>query len=287
MHDVAIIGMGAMGSRMAQRWLNAGHRVWVSTRDRSRARALEAAGATFAASPREAARHATVVVSMVTDDAASAAVWTDEATGARSGLRPGAIAVESSTLTPAWATRLAAHVQQRGATLVAAPVVGSRPQAETGALVVLAGGPTEAIERLRPELSPVASAVHAVGDVAQAMAMKLAVNTLFATQVVAWAEVLGVLARAGIDPAAAAELLGGLPVTSPALRHAAAAIVARRFDPRFPIALVHKDLDYFVRQASEAAAMVPSATATRDAYHRALEAGHGGDDIVGVASVVG
>lgn len=276
-----------MGSRMAHRLLDAGHRVRVTTRSRARARALEDAGATFVESPREAARDSAVVISMVTDDEASRAVWLDETRGALGGLSSGAVAIESSTLTPAWATTLATSMEAHGATLVAAPVIGSRPQAEAGALIHLTGGPLPQVQRVRPVLQAMGSTAHHVGDVGQAMALKLAVNTLFATQVAVWAEVIGVLRRAGVEPSTAVELLGATPVASPALRGAAAAIVAQRFEPQFPIALVHKDLDYFVGHATAAGAVVPTAAAVADLYGRACTAGHGGDNVVGVARVVG
>ncbi len=287
MNDVAIIGLGAMGSRMAARLLDAGHRVRVTTRDRARARALEEMGATFVDSPREVARGSAVVISMVTDDDASRAVWLDEARGALGGLGPGAVAVESSTLTPAWATALASSVEAHGATLVAAPVIGSRPQAEAGALIHLTGGPRAQVQRVQPFLEAMGSAAHHVGDVGQAMTLKLAVNTLFAAQVAAWAEVIGVVGRAGVEPEAAVDLLGRTPVASPALRGAAAAIVAQRFEPQFPIELVRKDLDYFVGQATATGAVVPTASAIAELYGRACIAGHGGDNVVGVARMVG
>lgn len=287
MTEIAIIGLGAMGSRMAERLLHAGHTVLVNSRARARAAGLEAAGATWVGSPREAAARAEIVLSMVTDDAASQQVWQDEARGALGGLRAGSFAVESSTLSPAWVETLGAAVEQRGATFVSAPVVGSRPQAEAGQLVVLAGGPEAAVRTLEPVLKAMASAVHRVGSPAAAAMLKLGVNALFATQVVAWAEVLGTLARAGLPSSEVAELLLGTPVASPALRGAAASIVGRRFEPRFPIALVHKDLGYFTEAAGAVEAVVPATAAVRDAYGQARAEGHGEDDLTGIAQLVG
>lgn len=287
MKEIAIIGLGAMGSRMAARLVEAGRSLLVCSRRRDAAADLEAAGATWVATPREAAAGSEVVVTMVTDDEASRAVWAHPETGALAGLREGSTAIESSTLTPAWVETLAGAAGRAGASFLAAPVLGSRPQAEAGQLLYLVGGDAAVVERVRPLLEIMGGTVRHTGDVASAMAIKLAANTLFATQVVAWAEALGALRRAGIEPATAAELLGATPVASPAAKGAAAGIVAGRFEPSFPIDLVHKDLGYFVEAAVTAGASVPTAEAVRDAYARARDAGHGGANITGVAQVLG
>ena len=88
--NVTVLGLGAMGSRMAQRLLEAGHRVTVFNRSAGAAEHLTRQGAEVAESPREAARVSSVVISMVTDDDAARAVWLDAQTGALDGLRPGA-----------------------------------------------------------------------------------------------------------------------------------------------------------------------------------------------------
>lgn len=286
MQEIAIIGPGAMGSRMAMRLVEAGYTVRVHGRRRAAAAALEEAGAAWAETPREAAARAEIVIAMVTDDEASRAVW-QSATGALAGLRPGAVAIESSTLSAPWVRRLASLVAARGAGFLEAPVIGSRPQAQAGQLVYLVGGEPQTLGRVQPVLATMGAAIHPTGAIGSATAVKLAVNALFATQVAAWAEVLGALGKAGIEPSAAVELLGSTPVASPVMRGVAPTIVARRFEPLFPIDLVHKDLRYFVEAATEAGAEVPTTAAVRDAYARAQRAGHGEDNITGIAKVVG
>ncbi|MEM7786339.1 MAG: NAD(P)-dependent oxidoreductase [Bacteroidota bacterium] len=196
---VSILGLGAMGARMAARLLAAGHAVNVWNRTPERAAPLVDAGARLGASPRDAASGAEVVISMVTDDAAARAVWTGPE-GAVFGLGPGAVAVESSTLTPAAVAELAEAVTEAGAVFLDAPVAGSRPQAEAGALVYLVGGDAQAVERVRPLFDVLGGAVHHVGPTGQGAAVKLAVNALFATQVAAVAELLAMLQASGVDP---------------------------------------------------------------------------------------
>lgn len=270
-----------MGSRMARRLIDAGMSVRLYNRSAESAERLS--GGVVAASPREAAQGADVVMSVVTDDDAARAIWLDPERGALAGLGPHAIAVESSTVTPAWIETLDRAVREHGATLVDAPVVGSRPQAEAGQLVHLAGGPTEAIATLAPVLGAIGQRVHHVGPVGHGTAMKLVVNALFGMQVAALAEMLGFATRSGIEPATALEILAGLPTTSPALVGIGAAIGAGKFDPMFPIALVAKDFRYATEAARAIEARVPLTEVTAQAFADAAEAGLGEQNINAIA----
>lgn len=125
---------------------------------------------------------------MVTDDDASRVVWLDADSGAARGLRNGAIAMESSTLTVNWTRQLATELGHRGANFLDAPVVGSWPQADAKSLIYLVGGNIDTLESIRPILSATSAVIHHVGDIGHGMAMKLAVNTLFGIQIAALAE---------------------------------------------------------------------------------------------------
>ena len=115
---IAVLGLGAMGSRMALRWLKAGYEVIVWNRTPQKSETLKNENAKVAASPREAAHRADVVVSMVRDNDASHQVWLTEGTGAIHGLNAGAIAIESSTLTPDWIQRLTGKISETGASFI-------------------------------------------------------------------------------------------------------------------------------------------------------------------------
>lgn len=283
--SIAVLGLGAMGSRMASRLLDAGHRVTVFNRAAERMKPLVAHGARSADSPREAVRGAEVVIGMVRDDEASEAIWLDPGHGALAGLSAGAIAIESSTLTPAWVRRLGEVMKKQGVVFIDAPVVGSRPQAEAGQLLYLVGGEAAVIDRVRDVLLVAGGAVHHVGPVGAGAVMKLAVNALFATQVSALGEVLAMTRRSGIADVDAVDLLASMPVTSPALKGVGALIVARNFNPMFPIALVEKDLRYFEETARQSGSRAPIAEAVREVYRKAIETGFGGDNIAGVAQL--
>ena len=279
---IAFLGLGAMGARQAARLLGAGHVLTVWNRSSERAGALVSQGAQLADSPRDAADGAEIVIAMVRDDDASRAVWTGSY-GAIAGLGPTAVAVESSTLTVGWARELGDLVGD--GRFLDAPVVGSRPHAEAGALTVLAGGEAATLARARPALDAYAGAVHHVGAVGTATALKLAVNALFAVQAAALAELLPTVAAAGVAPERAAELLNAMPTASPAAQRVASLMPERAFAPNFPIALVAKDLAYATRAAGEAGVEASVLAATAGAFTKADARGFGGDDLIGIAQL--
>ena len=133
--DIAVLGLGAMGSRIARNLLDAHHRVTVYNRTPERAASLAALGAIVASSPAEAARGASIIISMVRDDEASRAIWMASDDGALQTAGDETIVIESSTVRPAWVRELAAHAARRNVRFLDAPVVGSRPAADAKQLV--------------------------------------------------------------------------------------------------------------------------------------------------------
>lgn len=283
MSRITVLGLGAMGSRMAANYSNAGHDVTVWNRTAAIVDALaDARAVTSAPSPSQAAVGADVVVSMVSDDDAAVAVWLGD-DGALAAMRHDAIAVESSTLTPATVRRLAAAAVARGVRFVEAPVVGSRPQADAGSLGYLLGGDQDAIDAVMPVIEINAGSAIRVGECGDAAIMKLAVNGLFAAQVAAYAEVVGVLERSSLDVDAVIATLSSLPITSPGLQRILGLIAEREFDPNFPIRLVAKDLGYLVDASGDLGAAVPMVEAARAAFERARDDDLGDLDIAGIA----
>jgi 3-hydroxyisobutyrate dehydrogenase/2-hydroxy-3-oxopropionate reductase len=140
MNDVAVLGMGAMGSRIARRLLDAGHQVTVWNRNPDRAAPLLKAGATTAATPAEAARTKEAVIVMVANNAALQAV-TEGPDGVAAGASDRTTVIEMSTVSPAAVTRLAEQLPD-GTHLIDAPVLGSIGEVEAGTLRIFVGGPT-------------------------------------------------------------------------------------------------------------------------------------------------
>ncbi|MBC8160626.1 MAG: NAD(P)-dependent oxidoreductase [Roseiflexaceae bacterium] len=282
MVKVTVLGMGAMGSRLARNFLNAGYAVTVYNRSLERTAALQTDGAQVAATPRAAAAGADVVISMVRDDDASREIWLADHTGAIHSLGTNTVAIESSTVTPEWVKLLASNVVVTGAAFVEAPVLGTRPQAEAGQLIYLLGGEADAVSRVRAVLETTSSVIHHLGAVGSAAAMKLAVNAQYGVQVAIWAEMLVVLEKQGISPDRAVEVLNTLPTTSPALQVGGKLMAAHKYAPMFPIDLVEKDFGYALSAAQALGVATPTLAAVRAVYANAKAQGYGADNIVGV-----
>jgi 3-hydroxyisobutyrate dehydrogenase-like beta-hydroxyacid dehydrogenase len=270
---VGVLGLGAMGRRMAARLVAAGHEVTVWNRTPG----VVVEGAAVAGSPRAVATGAEVVIAMVRDDAASAAVWAE----ALPAMAKGALAVECSTLSPAHVAGLHGQAAAVGVDFLDAPVAGSRPQAEAGALVFLAGGAAEVVARAEPALRAMGRAVHHAGGPGAGAVVKLMVNTLLAVEIATLAELMGLAARAGLDMERALAAVADTPVWSPALAAASGAMRARSFAPAFPVALVVKDLAL----AAATGAPLPVAHAVGDVFAQTMAAGHGGDNITAVVKL--
>lgn len=274
-----------MGSRMAASLLAAGFNVSIWNRDPAKAAPLTEKGATLAATPQAAAKHADIVISMVRDDEASAYVWHDARVGALAAMTEGATAIESSTLSLAATRALSRAMAERGVQFLDAPVIGSRPQAEARQLIHLVGGDAQALHKAEPALKAIGAAIHHVGPSGAGMAMKLAVNALFATQVAAAAEMLRLLERTGVSMKQAAEIIGATPVASPSAKGAMASMAAANFAPLFPVSLAAKDLAYAGRAAHDNGVQTPVTDTVSRVFDRANQAALGAEHLTAIVKL--
>lgn len=281
---IAMLGTGAMGSRVARNFLKAGFDVTVYNRTPERARALAADGAKLAATPKEAAENADFVFSMVRDTEASREVWLADETGAIHGLREENVAIESSTVTPGWVRELSAAIAAHtSAAFLDAPVLGTRPQADAAALIYLVAGDEQVLEKTREVLQKTSGAIHRIGtEAGAATALKLMVNAQYGVQVAIWAETLTVLEKSGIAEEAAVEILNTLPTTSAALQIGGKLMAAKNYAAMFPIELVEKDFGYALEFAANLGLDTPTIAAVRHVYAEARAQGYGDDNIIGI-----
>lgn len=245
---LAFVGLGAMGARMARRLLDAGHALVVWNRDPAKTVPLVDAGATAATTPAAATRGAEVVIVMVADPAALAAV-SEGADGIAAGASASTVVVQMSTAGRAAVERLAAALPE-GAQVLDAPVLGSLVEAESGTLRIFAGGPAELVERLEPVLSRLGSVLH-VGDVGAGSAAKLVANgTLFAV-LGALGEALALAEGLGLERDVAFQVLAATPLAAQAERRRPA-IESGEYPPRFELALALKDANLVAEAAAQA-----------------------------------
>lgn len=279
---IAVLGLGAMGSRMARRLIQAGHEVTVWNRSPAAARALLDAGARHALTPREAAHGAEVVIAMVRDDEASLSVWCDPEHGAFQSMAPGAIAIDSSTLSLPTVHRLAQASAAAGVQFLDAPVSGSRPAAEAGQLVYLVGGDAATFARAEPLLKVMGAAARHVGPVGHGALAKLVTNTLLGVHVAALAELIGMLREQGVAPEAVLQAVTSTPVWAPVDHYLSGSMLRSEFSPQFPIELMAKDFGYAVAAAG-GSANLPTAAAALEVFTKACAVGLGLENMTAVA----
>jgi len=246
---VAVVGLGAMGSRIARRLLDAGHELVVWNRTPAKAAPLVEAGATEAESPADAARRAEVVITMVTNPDALRAV-TEAPDGLAAGLGPSTILVEMSTVGPAAIAELAESLPD-GTQLLDAPVLGSIREAERGALHVFVGGTDELIERVRPLLSTLGDVIH-TGPLGSGAAAKLVANATLVGTLAVLGEAIALGDTLGLARDAIFDVLAATPLGVQAERRRDA-IERNDYPPRFALALARKDADLIVQAARESA----------------------------------
>lgn len=281
MMKTAFLGLGIMGAGMAARLIGAGFEVAVWNRSAEKAEPLLALGGRVAASPTEAAQGAQIVVSMLADDTVSRQVWTG-AEGALSAMAPGAVAVESSTLTGPWVRELAGLASARGVEFLEAPVTGSRDQAAQGTLRFLMGGEASAIAAARPALDAMGSASVHLGPVGSAATVKLANNFLCGVQAAALAEALALLEKSGLDVEQAFPILAEGAPGSPLVKAVGRRMLDRAYTPHFLVPLMAKDLAYAQAALGEAGIESAVADAARQRFTAADGAGQGQRDIAAI-----
>ncbi len=279
---IAMLGLGAMGSRVAKNLLDAGFSVTVYNRTPERAAALQAAGAEVATTPKEATEQCDIVISMVTNDEASQQIWFDDTTGAIHALTPEKIAMESSTLSMKWTQDCAQIMKEKGFRFLDAPVVGTRPQADAKQLVYLVGGRKADHDSLADVYPAVAAKAVYLGENGSGAAMKLAINSLFGIQAAAFAELFSGLLKFGFAKEDMMRILPELPVTSPIMKVVLGLMAEDKFAPMFPIELVEKDFGYSEAFLQELGLDPIVVSGTRKAYQKAMEGGFGKDNISGI-----
>jgi 3-hydroxyisobutyrate dehydrogenase len=284
MAKISVLGLGAMGSRMAANLIKAGYQVTVWNRNPSAVQALVAAGALAAPTPKEAARDADFVIAMVRDNEASRQVWLDSDTGALAGMSSHAIAIESSTLTAQWIRELAARLDERAVSLLDAPVVGSTPQAEAAQLIYFVGGDAGTLARSEDVLKAMGSSIHHVGPTGSGTAAKLATNTLLGIQVTVLAELIGMLKRSGADVGRVLEAVAATPAWSAVAGRVSGLMLAGNFAPQFPVDLIEKDFGYTLQTAGSDSA-APTIAAARGVFREAIKRGFGEENMTAVAKL--
>lgn len=245
MTKVALLGAGLLGSAIGHRLLAVGCSLRVWNRDPTRCEPLMSAGAQVVADPAEAAQGCAMVISVLRDGPVTAEVV------ARIGSLSGACVMPMGTMGISESVALAAQVQGQGGCYLEAPVLGSRPEALQGRLLVMAGGDEAVFARQLPLLRGLASEPRLMGAVGTGAAAKLALNQLIASLTHGYSLALRLVQASGLDVERFMEVLRPSALYAPTVDKKLTRMLEHHYaDPNFSTSLLRKDLNLFLREAS-------------------------------------
>jgi len=279
---VAFIGLGNMGEPMAQNILKAGHDLIVFNRTSSKADGLKRAGATVAASPREAAQGTEVICTCVStpDDVRSVVLGKD---GVLQGATEGAVLIDFSTIDPDTSRAVAEACAEQGLAMLDAPVSGGVTGAAAGKLTVIVGGESAAYEQAQPVLQAVGEKITHVGPSGAGSTIKLINQMLVGINLAGVAEAFVTAKLAGIDPQVLFDILGTSAGSSAVMQRAVPDFFLKHnFEPGFALKLLCKDLDLTLQMAKELQTPVFVTAMARQMYEEACALGLEDKDITAV-----
>lgn len=277
--QIGFIGLGIMGGGMAGQLLQKGFDLTVWNRDVAKTADLVKKGARLATSPSELAARASVVITMIRDDAAVRQVVLGPQ-GALGAARPGTAFINMSTTTPALAHELAKAISARGCSFLDAPVTGSKAAAASGQIGILVGGEASDSEAQRDVLAAMGNITY-VGPVGSSATLKLANNALAATLIAVVGETLALCQSTGLAREMLVETFAGTASRVCSLKKAK--IVNLDWSTDFALELMTKDLNQVQETARGANVSLPLITAALEIYEQARREGKGGQDFCVVA----
>ena len=282
---VAFIGMGTMGVGMAMNILTAGHDLTVHNRTREKEETLAASGAKRAASPREAAADAEIIVICVSDTPDVEEIILGDK-GVIHGASQGSVVVDNSTISPGATRRMAAKLAEKGVDMLDAPVSGGSEGAQNGPLSIMVGGETPAFERALPILEAMGKIITHVGPIGAGQVTK-AINQIVITGTyLTMAEGLAIGMKAGLDMDKVLQAIGGGAAASWVLQNRGRNVIENDYPLGFRLSLHHKDLNIALETARELGVTLPGTALVAQMETGLLERGFGDDDISAIARVI-
>jgi 2-hydroxy-3-oxopropionate reductase len=286
-HTVGFIGLGLMGKPMARNLLKKGFSVIVHNRSRGAVEELVTDGATAAGSPAEVARTARHIITMLPDGPDVTEVLEGE-TGVFSAMTNGTVIVDSSTIAPAIARRLATRAKELGASMLDAPVSGGEIGAIEGTLTFMVGGDAAALESVRGVLSAMGKPdriVH-VGESGAGQICKACNQIVLGGTMAVVAEAIALSRKAGVDPMKVrAALMGGF-AQSRVLEVHGERMITGNWKPGFKAKLFKKDLGIAMNTLAENGVPALASGVIQQLVNAQIAAGEGEEDYSGIAKAI-
>jgi len=282
---IAFIGMGTMGVGMAMNILKAGHELTVHNRTREKEESLAAQGAGRAASPKEAASGAKIIIICVSDTPdVEGIILSDE--GVIHGATQGAIVVDMSTINPEATRRMAEKLAEKGVKMLDAPVSGGSEGAQNGTLSIMVGGEAAVFEKALPILETMGKTITHVGTIGAGQVTKAINQIVIAGTYLTMAEGLTIGMKAGLDMEKVLQAIGGGAASSWVLQNRGANVINNTYPLGFRLSLHHKDLNIALETARELGATLPATTLVAQIENGLIERGFGDDDVSAIARAI-
>ena len=273
---VGLIGLGNMGTAIAERLLDAGYPLVVHNRTRGKADALGALGAAIAATPEELVAQVDVVLTSLADDEA----FEEVAGRVVAAARPDTVLVDMSTVSPDASARVASLAETASVRYLRAPVSGNPGVVRAGNLSFIVSGARETLDDVEAVIRAIGPTIHHVGDGEQARTVKLAVNLMIAVLAQSISEALVLGEAAGVSRAALLEVIASSAVGAPFVKYKTEPLLRDDFSATFTTALMEKDIDLVLDAAGDAGVALPLANEMKTHLRAAIEAGYGDDDFI-------
>ena len=272
MSKIGFVGLGIMGTPMAEHLIKDGHEVFLFSIPNVPDNLIQAGGKACA-SGKEVARNADVIITMVPDTPHVAAALFDP-NGIAEGLSAGKIVVDMSSISPLETKEFASKINALGCQYLDAPVSGGEVGAKNATLSIMVGGPEDAFNTVKPLFELMGKNITLVGGNGDGQTAKVANQIIVALTIEAVGEALLFAAKAGADPAKVrAALMGGF-ASSKILEVHGERMVKRTFNPGFRIELHQKDLNLALSSARKLGVSLPNTATCQELFNSC--AAHGG-----------
>lgn len=285
MQRIGFIGIGLMGSHMALHLLKAGHPLTVWNRTESKAQHLLSAGAAWADSPKAVARDSDVLITMVTDSAASEEVICGS-NGVLDGAREGMILIDMGSIAPEMSRSIAERARAKGVSMLDAPVTGAPKVAAAGKLGIMVGGPEEILESCLPIFEIMAAKIVYAGQNGMGTTLKLINNLIMGVAIEAVSEALVLASKAGIDPQKVIDITSVGGARTGAMETRGPKMVRRNFTAGFSTNNMYKDLSSALKLADECGVSLPATSISWDILRAAKTRGNGDIDSCSVMMIL-
>ena len=272
MSNIGFVGLGIMGTPMADNLIKAGHKLALFSIP-SVPQSLVDAGGTACASGKEVAEKSDIIITMVPDTPHVQAALFNEG-GIAEGLSAGKIVVDMSSISPIETKTFAKRVNELGCSYLDAPVSGGEVGAKNATLSIMVGGPQEAFDKVKPLFELMGKNITLVGGNGDGQTAKVANQIIVALTIEAVGEALLFAAKAGADPARVREALMGGFASSKILELHGDRMVKRTFDPGFRIELHQKDLNLALSSARLLGMSLPNTATAQELFNACVA--HGG-----------